>query len=163
MAISRRPTVNPFFAVLLAAIGVCRAAFAAARLLSIAGGMRMLELLENQQKLTLNQKKIVFAAIVGDMLDFFDYYLIGFVLAFIVVPWKLTYGQSAMVLLSSGIGAIPGAMFWGWMADRIGRRKVFIYTILNFSLATGVLALTPENGAGWIFLTVFRFVNSWSC
>ena len=41
----------------------------------------MLELLERQQKLTLNQKKIVFAAIVGDMLDFFDYYLIGFVLA----------------------------------------------------------------------------------
>src|SRR6478672_3939659 len=36
----------------------------------------MLELLERQQKLTLNQKKIVFAAIVGDMLDFFDYYLI---------------------------------------------------------------------------------------
>jgi MFS transporter, putative metabolite:H+ symporter len=33
---------------------------------------------------------------------------------------------------------------------------VFIYTILNFSLATGVLALTPDNG-GWIFLTVFRF------
>ncbi|MBV9829178.1 MAG: MFS transporter [Alphaproteobacteria bacterium] len=116
----------------------------------------MLELLERQQKLTLNQKKIVFAAIVGDMLDFFDYYLIGFVLAFIVGPWHLTYGQSAIVLLSSGVGAIPGAMFWGWMADKIGRRKVFIYTILNFSLATGVLALTPDNG-GWIFLTVFRF------
>ena len=104
----------------------------------------MLELLERQQKLTLNQKKIVFAAIVGDMLDFFDYYLIGFVLAFIVGPWHLTYGQSAIVLLSSGVGAIPGAMFWGWMADKIGRRKVFIYTILNFSLATGVLALTPD-------------------
>ena len=116
----------------------------------------MLELLERQQKLTLNQKKIVFAAIVGDMLDFFDYYLIGFVLAFIVGPWHLTYGQSAIVLLSSGVGAIPGAMFWGWMADKIGRRKVFIYTILNFSLATGILALTPDNG-GWIFLTVFRF------
>lgn len=116
----------------------------------------MLELLERQQKLTLNQKKIVFAAIVGDMLDFFDYYLIGFVLAFIVGPWHLTYGQSAIVLLSSGVGAIPGAMFWGWMADRIGRRKVFIYTILNFSLATGVLAMTPDTG-GWIFLTIFRF------
>ena len=116
----------------------------------------MLELLERQQNLTRNQKKIVFAAIVGDMLDFFDYYLIGFVLAFIVGPWHLTYGQSAIVLLSSGVGAIPGAMFWGWMADKIGRRKVFIYTILNFSLATGVLALTPDTN-GWIFLTIFRF------
>ncbi|HEX3863308.1 MAG TPA: MFS transporter [Stellaceae bacterium] len=116
----------------------------------------MLGLLERQTRLTLNQKKIVFAAIVGDMLDFFDYYLIGFVLAFIVGPWHLTYGQSAIVLLSSGVGAIPGAMFWGWMADKIGRRKVFIYTILNFSIATGVLALTPDD-RGWIFLTFFRF------
>lgn len=39
-------------------------------------------------------------------------------------------------------------MFWGWMADRIGRRKVFIYTILNFSVATGILALTPEGSSG---------------
>ena len=117
----------------------------------------MLEHLERQTSLTNNQRKIVFAAILGDMLDFFDFYLIGFVLAFIVGSWHLTYGQSAMILLSSGLGAVPGALFWGWLADRIGRRKVFILTALNFSLATGVMALTPEQG-GWIFLTVFRFL-----
>ena len=48
-----------------------------------------------------------------------------------------------------------GAALWGWLADRIGRRKVLIAAIINFSLATGILALTPENG--WIFLSVFRF------
>ena len=117
----------------------------------------MLEHLERQTSLTNNQRKIVFAAILGDMLDFFDFYLIGFVLAFIVGSWKLTYGQSAMILLSSGLGAVPGALFWGWLADRIGRRKVFMMTALNFSLATGVMALTPEQG-GWIFLTFFRFL-----
>ena len=117
----------------------------------------MLEHLERQTSLTNNQRKIVFAAILGDMLDFFDFYLIGFVLAFIVGAWHLTYGQSAMILLSSGLGAVPGALFWGWLADRIGRRKVFIMTALNFSLATGVMALTPEQG-GWIFLTFFRFL-----
>ena len=116
----------------------------------------MLEHLERQTSLTNNQRKIVFAAILGDMLDFFDFCLIGFVLAFIMGPWHLTYGQSAMILLSSGIGAVPGALFWGWLADRIGRRKVFIMTALNFSFATGVMALTPQEG-GWIFLTVFRF------
>ena len=115
----------------------------------------MFEILDRQQTLTWNQRKIVFAAILGDMLDFFDYYLIGFVLAFIVGPWKLTYGESAIILLSSGVGAIPGAVFWGWMADKIGRRKVFIATVLNFSLATGILAFTPDHG--WIFLSVFRF------
>jgi putative MFS transporter len=116
----------------------------------------MLELIEQQRSLTANQWKIISAAILGDMLDFFDFFLIGFVLAFIVGAWHLTYGQSAWILLSAGIGAIPGAFFWGWMADRIGRRKVFIATALNFSIATGVMALTPDQG-GWIFLSVFRF------
>ena len=116
----------------------------------------MLELLDQQKRLTVNQKKIVAAAVIGDMLDYFDFGLIGFALAFIVGPWKLTYGQSAMILLTSGIGGVPGALFYGWLADRIGRRTVFIITALNFSLATGVMALTPDQG-GWIFLSVCRF------
>src|SRR5260370_19997433 len=115
----------------------------------------MLELLDRQQKLTGNQWRIVLAAILGDMLEFFDYFLIGFVLAFIVGPWKLTYGLLAIILLSWGIGAIAVAWLWGWLADGIGRRKVFIATVINFSVATGILALTPENG--WVFLSVFRF------
>jgi putative MFS transporter len=116
----------------------------------------MFEALDRQESLTGNQKKIIAAAILGDMLEFFDYFLIGFVLAFVVGPWGLTFGQSAIILLSSGFGAMAGAYFWGWMADRIGRRPVFNLTILNFSLATGVLAFTPDNG--WIFLTLFRFI-----
>jgi putative MFS transporter len=116
----------------------------------------MLELIERQKRLTPNQWKIIVAAILGDMLDFFDFYLIGYVLAFIVGPWNLTFGQSAMVLLSAGLGAVPGAFFWGWMADKVGRRKVFILTALNFSVPTGLMALTPDGG--WIFLTVCRFL-----
>jgi len=116
----------------------------------------MLRLLEQQEQLTANQWKIIFAAILGDLLDFFDFFLIGFVLAFIVGPWHLTHGQSATILLAAGIGAVPGAFFWGWMADKIGRRTVFIATALNFSVATGIMALTPDQG-GWIFLAVCRF------
>ncbi|HYR66005.1 MAG TPA: MFS transporter, partial [Reyranella sp.] len=106
----------------------------------------MFEVLDRQTSLTGNQKKILAAAIIGDALEFFDYFLIAFVLAFLIGPWKLTFGQSAIVLMSSGIGAILGAYIWGWIADRIGRRKVFIGTVLNFSLATGLLYFTPDNG-----------------
>ena len=70
----------------------------------------MLDVLEQQQRLTKNQWKIISAAVLGDMLDFFDYGLIAFALAFIVGQWKLTYGQSAIILLSAGIGAVPGAL-----------------------------------------------------
>ena len=105
--------------------------------------------------LTSNQIKIVAAAIIGDMLEFFDYFLIAFVLAFILKPWQLTGLQSAIILLSSGIGAILGAFIWGRIADLYGRRRVFMLTVLNFSIASGLLWFTPDNG--WIYLSVMRF------
>src|SRR5580692_8245306 len=116
----------------------------------------MLDLLDQQEKLTANQWKIAIAATLGDMLDFFDFFLIGFVLAFIVGDWHLTYGQSGMILLASGISAPFGSLFWGWMADKIGRRKVMIATVLNFSLATGAMALTPDGA--WVYLAICRFI-----
>jgi putative MFS transporter len=115
----------------------------------------MFEVLDRQTRLTGNQKKILAAAIIGDALEFFDFFLIAFVLPFLIGPWKLTFGQSATVLMSSGIGAILGAFIWGAIADKIGRRKVFIGTVLNFSLATGLLFFTPDNG--WVYLTILRF------
>jgi putative MFS transporter len=87
---------------------------------------------------------------------FFDFSLVSFVLAFFVRDWHLTFGQSGTILLTSGIGAIPGAIFFGWLGDRIGRRKVFMTTILTLSFATGMMALTPERG--WLFLAVMRFI-----
>ncbi|MGH9355172.1 MAG: MFS transporter [Terriglobia bacterium] len=115
----------------------------------------MLEHLERQTRLTGNQRRLLFVAVLGDMLEFYDFFLVGFVLAFVVGPWKLTYGESAIILLSSGLGAMLGAGVWGWLADRIGRRKVLIATVINFSVATGAMAFTPNGG--WKFLTVFRF------
>jgi len=120
----------------------------------------MLEHLEKQHVLTANQWKIIATANVGDMLDFFDFFLIGYVLAFILKDWQLTYGQSALILVSAGLGAVPGAFFWGWMADRIGRRTVFMLTALNVACATGILYFTPGPDGwipAWIFLSFFRF------
>src|SRR5437899_10192472 len=115
----------------------------------------MFEMLDRRTSLTGNQIKILSAAIIGDALEFFDSFLIGFGLACRIGPWKLTFGQSAFVLMSSGIGAIIGAYAWGWLADRLGRPVVFIGTVLNFSIATGLLYFTPDNG--WVYLTILRF------
>src|SRR5215813_12486801 len=110
----------------------------------------MLDLLENQQKLTANQWKVAGAATLGDMLDFFDFFLISFVLAFVVKNWHLTFGQSGAILLASGISAPFGSLFYGWLADKVGRRTALIVAVLNVSLATGAMAVTPEGA--WMFL-----------
>ena len=115
----------------------------------------MLALLEQQKKLTFNQWKIAGAATLGDMLDFFDFYLISFVLAFVVKNWNLTYGQSGAILLASGVSAPFGSLLYGWLADKVGRRTALVASVLNVSLATGAMAFTPEGG--WIYLVACRF------
>jgi hypothetical protein len=89
-------------------------------------------------------------------LIFFDFALIGFVLTFFVKDWHLTFGQSGAILFASGVAAIPGGILFGWLGDKIGRRKVFMMIILTLSFATGVMALAPENG--WIFIATMRFI-----
>src|SRR6476646_10140754 len=95
------------------------------------GENAMFNELDRRTSLTGNQLKILSAAIIGDALAFFDYFLISFVLAFVLQLWKLTFGQSAIVLMSSVIDANIGAYVWGWLAEPIGRRVVFIGTVLN--------------------------------
>ena len=62
----------------------------------------MLQELEQQTKLTKNQWLIAGAATIGDMLDFFDFGLIAFVLAFIVKDWHLTFGEVGIDPLGFG-------------------------------------------------------------
>src|SRR5215472_5329435 len=119
----------------------------------------MIELLERQKRLTKNQWKLICTANLADLLDFFDLFLIGYVTAALTKQWSLTYLQGGMILLASGIGAPPGAFFWGWLGDRIGRRTVFILSAITIALATGVMYFTPGQDGfipGWLFLVIFR-------
>ena len=56
-------------------------------------------------RLTANHYKLIIAAVLGDMLEFSDYYIIGFVLAFIVVPWHLSFGETQL-FVECGVGTL---------------------------------------------------------
>ena len=119
----------------------------------------MIDRLEQQTKLTSNQWKLICTANIADLLDFFDFFLIGYVTAALTKEWSLTYWQGGAILLASGLGAVPGAFVWGWLGDKIGRRTVFIWSAVTISLATGIMVFTPGPGAlvpGWLFLVFFR-------
>ena len=76
------------------------------------------------------------------LLDFFDFFLIAFVMSQIGPEWKLTYGEGALILYSAGLGAILGAIIWGALGDRFGRKYVIWFSILG--------ALRAGGYAGWI-------------
>jgi putative MFS transporter len=110
----------------------------------------------DDSSLKTNHYKVIVAGILGCMLEFFDYFLIGFVLAFIVVPWHLTFAQATLVLLIAGVGAMLGAFFFGYAAEKVGRRPIFIITVLTFSIPSGLMYFTPEGN--WIYLSAMRFI-----
>src|SRR5258706_5965049 len=125
-----------------------------------AEGNAMIERLEEQKKLTPNQWKLIGTANLADLLDFFDFFLIGYVTAALTKQWSLTYWEGGAILLASGLGAVPGAFFWGWLGDKIGRRTVFIMSTITISLATVLMVFTPGQDGfvpGWLFLMFFRF------
>src|SRR5258706_4623340 len=123
---------------------------------SLAAETQTFAVLGRQHPLSRQQWRVVWLAAIGGMLEFLDAYIIAFVLAFIIGPWKLQYGQSAIVLLSSGVGALLGSFIWGHLADRIGRRATFAATICTCSLASLSLALTPEGDSAT--LSALRFI-----
>ena len=106
--------------------------------------------------LNRRQKGLLFAAVLGTMLEFFDFFIIAYVLNIVAEPWGLTAGQSGFLLISAGAASILGAIAFGRLADRIGRKKVFQITLLTFALATGAMALVPEGD--WLTLGILRFI-----
>ena len=110
--------------------------------------------LDDQTVLTRRQQVVVTLAGIHGMLEFFDQYIIAFVLAFVTGPWHMTYGETAIVLLASGIGSIIGSFLWGYVADRFGRRVGLIAIIVSYSVSSLLLAFTPEGN--WIYFSIFR-------
>ena len=49
------------------------------------------------------------------------------------------YGKTTEKLaFEKKLASIPGGIIFGWLGDKIGRRKVFMMMILTLSFATGV-------------------------
>ncbi|MDT7713979.1 MAG: hypothetical protein QOG46_2942 [Pseudonocardiales bacterium] len=57
------------------------------------------------------------------------------------------------------IGEVVGALVFGRMSDRLGRRNLFMITLGVYLVGSGLTALTLGNGLGWIlFLYLTRFI-----
>jgi putative MFS transporter len=94
---------------------------------------------------------IIFSGL-GWMFDAMDVLILSYLL---VAAGELaldTQGKT-LVILANNLGMLIGAALFGRLADKFGRRKIFIATLLLYSLGTGAAALARS----WLEFAVVRF------
>ena len=52
-------------------------------------------------------------------------------------------------------GAVLGALFFGWLTDRLGRRRLFLITLATYSIATIATAFSH----GFVYFAIVRFMT----
>src|ERR1700744_276719 len=95
-------------------------------------------------------------AMFSSIFDYFDYYIVGFLVAVLAPQWHLTFGQTSVILLSAGVGAIVGSLVWGALADHFGRKPLLVAGITLCALGAGSVSLIPEGA--WVLFAVLRFI-----
>jgi len=100
------------------------------------------------------QGKIFIIGGLGYMFDAWDVALNGFLTPLLAKEFSLSVSEKGLVATANLIGMAVGAVAWGTIADRLGRRKAFSLTLLVFALFSVLGALSPSYE---VFLA-FRFL-----
>ena len=116
------------------------------------------ELLATFDRCELNARYWMIFGVVSIVaaLDFFDFFSVGFLVAKIAPEWHLTYGQSAAILFGGGIGAVVGALVWGALSDKWGRKALIVSGTFICAIGAGSISLIPDGA--WLLFAVLRFL-----
>ncbi len=117
-------------------------------------------------------RSVIFAAIVGNMLEWYDFTVYGLFAAYIAKAFFPAGTEAASILLalaSFGAGFVLrpiGAVVLGQYADRAGRRAALSLIILLMSAGTAIIAFTPSYAriglAAPIMIVLARLVQGFS-
>ncbi|TRW16718.1 MFS transporter [Glacieibacterium frigidum] len=88
--------------------------------------------------------------------DYFDFFIVGFVISVVGPAWQLTYAQTSIVLLSAGLGSIVGALVLGPISDRFGRKPMLIGAVALCAISSGAVGFIADGS--WQLFAVLRFL-----
>ena len=115
---------------------------------------RLMSMASSFSQITSAQRRTLIAAGLGWMLDAFDAMLYALVLAYVMRDFGMSKATSGLLntltLLASGIGGVS----FGFVADRIGRKRALMLSMLTYSVCSFASGLAPSV----LILAVFRFI-----
>lgn len=104
----------------------------------------------------ISRNKLLRVAGVGWMFDAMDVGILSFIIAAIGIEWGLDATEKGWIGSVNSIGMAVGAIVFGILADKIGRKSVFMITLILFSVASGLSAFTTSLG---LFLLLRFFIG----
>ncbi|HWL61021.1 MAG TPA: MFS transporter [Microbacteriaceae bacterium] len=118
-------------------------------------------------------RRVAWASLVGTALESYDFYVYAYFAAFFVGPLFFeplgTVGAVFTAFLTIAIAFVVrpiGALVFGHIGDRLGRRPTLIITITLMGVATGLIGVLPSYAqAGWfgaIVLVLLRTLQGLS-
>jgi MFS family permease len=100
--------------------------------------------------------RIAMALGIGWMLDAFEVQIIGSVIPGIQHEFSLGSTESVWINIVWFGGIALGALGFGYLADRIGRKRLFVATLILYSVAAIATAAAPD----FTLFIVFRFITA---
>ncbi|HEY7807616.1 MAG TPA: MFS transporter [Croceibacterium sp.] len=100
-----------------------------------------MQLIAGYSELSRPQKTAIWASYLGWMLDAFDFFLLVFMVKAIAQQFGASVQQVTYALTLTLIARPFGALVFGWLGDRFGRRPILMVVIALFSAMSGLSGL----------------------
>ena len=95
-------------------------------------------------------RRVVIAASVGNIIEWYDFYIFGSLAAILAVKFfqkghPVAAFLSTVAIFSVGFLIRPlGAFVFGWLGDKVGRKYTFIVTLTGMGIATALIGFVPS-------------------
>jgi SHS family lactate transporter-like MFS transporter len=114
-------------------------------------------LLEPFRGLTSSQRHAFTAAWAGWALDAFDFFILVFALKAIAADFHTTVKAASECIFITLAMRPVGALVFGWLAERFGRRPILMVNVVSFSLFELASAFAPDLRTLLILRALFGF------
>ena len=94
-------------------------------------------------------RRVVIAASVGNIIEWYDFYIFGSLAAILAVKFfdkthPVAAFLSTVAIFSVGFLIRPlGAFVFGWLGDKVGRKYTFIVTLTGMGVSTAIIGMVP--------------------
>ncbi len=121
---------------------------------AVRGTRRVLGFLEWPSHVTPAERRSLVAGGLGWMLDAMDVMLYSMVLAHLMRDLGMDKGEAGLLNSLTLLASAIGGLLFGFLADRVGRTRALMLSILVYSLASGACAFSTSI----LQLAIFRFI-----